>query len=100
MYQKKVYRKRLGNTLAEPEIQYINIYNKPIKRLGCFADLTKEEDNHRRNKSLDQSVHKTSTNYFYGDAQSYEKNLDGVLKQLYQGVIPSSSMIIKENYYP
>lgn len=51
MYQKKVFKRRLGNTLAEPELQYINIYNKPTKRLGCFANLTQEEESHKRNKS-------------------------------------------------
>ena len=51
MFQKKVFKKRLTETVAEPELQYINIYNKPVKRLGCFADLTNDDDSHRRNKS-------------------------------------------------
>jgi hypothetical protein len=31
----------------------MNIYNKPVKRLGCFADLTNEEESNKRTKSQD-----------------------------------------------
>jgi hypothetical protein len=34
-------------------------------------------------------------NYFYGDAQAYEKHLDGTLKSLNQGMVPNTSCISK-----
>jgi len=91
MYQKKVTKKRYLDALLPPELQYQNIYKDPVKRLGCFKAITEMFDKERtRAGYVDQNgifvppyLPPCEDSYFYGDAQAYEKHLDGTLKSLY-----------------
>jgi hypothetical protein len=44
MYQKKVTKKKYFDIVFQPEVQYMNIYDKPVKRLSCFSKITDEFD--------------------------------------------------------
>lgn len=107
MFQKKVYKKRLTNTVVQPEIQYMNIYQGPVKRLSCFSQITSDFDaqkNGDKGTAIQKAPRKEAderapSGYFHGDAQQYEKHLDHVLKQVNQGIVPNSSLIAQENQY-
>lgn len=108
MFQKKVYKKRLTNTVVQPEIQYMNIYQGPVKRLSCFSQITSDFDTQKNGCDKGAAIQKAPrkeadervpSGYFHGDAQQYEKHLDHVLKQLNQGIVPNSSLITQNNQY-
>jgi hypothetical protein len=40
MFQKKVTKKRFFDIVLQPELQYLNIYKEPVKRLSCFKAIT------------------------------------------------------------
>ena len=108
MYQKKVTKKRYFDVVFQPEVQYMNIYKEPVKRLLCFSAITDEFDKEQKTPSpgyIDQNgayvppqpkkQDENEVNYFHGDAQAYEKHLDMILKQLNQGLVPNTSCINK-----
>lgn len=66
MYQKKVVKPAQQDAVWPPEVGYINIYHKTVKRMNCFSEITgdiKEE--------------KTSET-----ATDYEKTLEQELKMV------------------
>lgn len=70
MYQKKVTKKR-QELISSPELQYMNIYRGPAKRLSVFQEIGAEAD--KQNFCDD---------VFYGDATAYEKYLDYEVKNM------------------
>jgi len=78
--------------ISQPQIQYMNIYQGTVKRLGCFQKITNEyEDMWRCQRAyhegyeLDSEIteeqqEELEGGYFYGDATSYEQHLDKALK--------------------
>jgi hypothetical protein len=69
MFQKRVVKKRQQELICPPEVAYMNIYKKTVKRLGCFQDVTDKFD--ASNKVADASELD-----FYGDATAYEIHLE------------------------
>ena len=68
-----MYRKRFLGKVQQPEIQYMNIYHKAEKRLGCFKDICPEEEASIFNIDEENDEDKqNNAGYFYGDATSYE----------------------------
>jgi len=40
MYQKKVVKPAQQDAVWPPEVGYINIYHKTVKRMECFSEIT------------------------------------------------------------
>jgi len=102
MYQKKVTKKKYFNTVFPPEVQYMNIYKEPVKRLACFQAISEQFDAEQKTAGcwangvyVPPTIKKDEDEitYFYGDAQAYEKHLDLTLKQINQGNTPNISCI-------
>lgn len=75
VFQKKVTKRRHQDILGGPEIQYMNIYKKTLKRLDAFEEMTDEfnSDNESEEDEL-----------FFGDATAYEQYLDSQIKSMNQ----------------
>ena len=40
MYEKKVVKPAQQDAVWPPEVGYINIYHKTVKRMECFSEIT------------------------------------------------------------
>ena len=59
MFQKKVVKPAQKDAIWPPEVGYINIYHKTVKRMDCFTEITgqlKDETNSETATDYEKSL--------------------------------------------
>jgi len=50
MYQKKVQKRKMGDMISPPEMQYMNLYSNSLSRLSCFQQVSAQFEKNIRSK--------------------------------------------------